>query len=623
MRLEGNPVRRTSAIRALAAALLLFSFEENSLSASPGATPAPAKTAIVVAAVQDLFVRPDETSSVDDQAILGDRVTVLEDAAGFAKVRTAAGEVAWIPERAIRRDDGAQALPQHAKVVRVSSTFAHIYSSPSFTKQKPLLTAPVGVTLEVGGFLEGEERGASGAYSWVRALLPDGRRGWVAARDVSIFPFKESSSSLPLKSPSDWIAFGKRFLGAPYTWGGTTPLGFDCSGLMTRIFSEHGVTLRRNSFEQAFQDPQLVPVAFEKLRPGDLLFFGTEDKIDHEAMWIGDGTVLQSTRHNVPGVQITPYDSPFLKPLFRYARRLKKEKEKTFLEGEEGFGARLDAAKVRRLESTLEEISRASGARFGIWFKDLSTGLSVSQNPSLVMHAASTMKTPVLLELLRRVDEGSLKLADELPVKNEFRSLVDGSPFSIGLEDNDGPTVARAGKTATLEFLAREMIVRSSNLATNILLTLLGPAEVQRFTDTLGAPTVHVRRCVEDTRAFEKGMNNETDAAGMGAVMEAVVRTPKLSAAAKAKAWEILIGQTFNEEIPAGLHPQSGAVVAHKTGSISSVQHDAAVVRLPDGREYVLVLLANDFGANETGRERVNAAARKMSRAVWEAMIAP
>jgi beta-lactamase class A len=105
--------------------------------------------------------------------------------------------------------------------------------------------------------------------------------------------------------------------------------------------------------------------------------------------------------------------------------------------------------------------------------------------------------------------------------------------------------------------------------------------------------------------------------------MEAVVRTPKLSAAAKAKAWEILIGQTFNEEIPAGLHPQSGAVVAHKTGSISSVQHDAAVVRLPDGREYVLVLLANDFGANEAGRERVYAAARKMSRAVWEAIIAP
>jgi len=606
--------------RALTAALLLLSFKEISLSASPEAKPDSLKTAVVVTAVQDLFVRPDETSSVDDQAILGDRVAVLEDAAGFAKVRTAAGAVAWIPERALRRGAGAEAPAAETRVARVTSNLAHVYPSPSFTKQKPLLTAPVGATMAFSDFLEGKEGGAGDAYSWVKVSLPDGRMGFIAARDVSLFPFKEN---LPLRFPSDWIAFGKRFLGAPYTWGGTTPLGFDCSGLITRIFSEHGVVLRRNTFEQAFQDPQLVPVAFEKLRPGDLLFFGTPDKIDHEAMWIGDGTVLQSTRHNVPGVQVTPYDSPFLKPLFRYARRLKTEEEKISLNGKGGAVPGFDAAKRHRLESTLEEISRASGARFGIWFKDLSSGLSLSKNPSLVMHAASTMKTPVLLELLRRVDEGSLKLSDELPVKNEFRSLVDGSPFSIGLEDNDGPTVARAGKTATIEFLAREMIVRSSNLATNLLLTLLDPAEVQKFTDALGAPTVHVRRCVEDTKAFDKGMNNETDAAGMGAVMEAVVTTPKLSTAAKAKAWEILIGQTFNEEIPAGLHPQSGAVVAHKTGSISSVQHDAAVVRLPDGREYVLVLLGNDFGANEAGRERVNAAARKMSRAVWEAMIAP
>jgi beta-lactamase class A len=102
-----------------------------------------------------------------------------------------------------------------------------------------------------------------------------------------------------------------------------------------------------------------------------------------------------------------------------------------------------------------------------------------------------------------------------------------------------------------------------------------------------------------------------------------VVRSPKLSATARAKAWEILTGQTFNEEIPAGLHPQSGAIVGHKTGNMSTSQHDAAVVRLPDGRAYVLVLLANDFGANEEGRRKVIDAARKMSRAVWEAMIAP
>ena len=581
-------------LRTLAAAFLLFSFEEISFAA------------VVTAAVQDLFTRPDETSSVDDQVILGERVEILEDTAGFARVRTAAGEVAWIPERALRRGDA----PAAAKVARVTSNFAHIYATPSFTKQKPLLTVPVGAQMIFSDFLEGKE---DETYSWVRVSLPDGREGFIAARDVEV---GAADAPLPLKSSSSWLAFGKRFLGTPYTWGGTTPLGFDCSGLVQRIFREHGVLLKRNSYEQAFQDPQLIPVSFEALRPGDLLFFGTEDKIDHEAMWLGDGMVLQSTRHDVPGVQVTPFDSPFLKPVFRYARRLG-------ISSKENAAPGLTPAKARELEGVLRGIAAASGGRFGIYAKDLTTGSFVSSNPSLSMHAASTMKTPVLLEVLRRVDAGTLNLSDEVPVKNEFKSLVDGSPFSNGLEENDGPTMKKLGGKATLEFLVTEMIVRSSNLATNLVLSLVGPENVQAFTDALGAPTVKVRRCVEDSKAFDKGVNNETDAAGMAAVMEAAVRSPKLSAAARAKAWEILTGQTFNEEIPAGLHPQSGAIVGHKTGSISSVQHDAAVVRLPDGRPYVLVLLANDFGANEEGRRKVTDAARKMSRAVWEAMIAP
>ena len=581
-------------LRTLAAAFLLFSFEEISFAA------------VVTAAVQDLFTRPDETSSVDDQVILGERVEILEDTAGFARVRTAAGEVAWIPERALRRGDA----PAAAKVARVTSNFAHVYATPSFTKQKPLLTAPVGAQMIFSDFLEGKE---DETYSWVRVSLPDGREGFIAARDVEV---GAADAPLSLKSSSSWLAFGKRFLGTPYTWGGTTPLGFDCSGLVQRIFREHGVLLKRNSYEQAFQDPQLIPVSFEALRPGDLLFFGTEDKIDHEAMWLGDGMVLQSTRHDVPGVQVTPFDSPFLKPVFRYARRLG-------ISSKENAAPGLTPAKARELEGVLRGIAAASGGRFGIYAKDLTTGSFVSSNPSLSMHAASTMKTPVLLEVLRRVDAGTLNLSDEVPVKNEFKSLVDGSPFSNGLEENDGPTMKKLGGKATLEFLVTEMIVRSSNLATNLVLSLVGPENVQAFTDALGAPTVKVRRCVEDSKAFDKGVNNETDAAGMAAVMEAAVRSPKLSAAARAKAWEILTGQTFNEEIPAGLHPQSGAIVGHKTGSISSVQHDAAVVRLPDGRPYVLVLLANDFGANEEGRRKVTDAARKMSRAVWEAMIAP
>ena len=597
------PIHDTSSSRR--ASRSLFPFIATLLVLSPVLA---AEKAVVTGAVENLYVRPDETSPVEDQVLLGEEVEVLEDTAGFAKVKTGAGEVAWIPGRALRRGEAAK--PR--KIARVTSNLAHVYATPSFTTSRPLLTAPVGARLAFSDFLEGKDK-ESDPYSWVRVVLPDGRAGFVTAPDVEL---SAADAPLSLKSPSSWLVFGKGFLGAPYTWGGTTPLGFDCSGLMQRIFSFHGILLKRNSYEQAFQDPQLIPIPFEALRPGDLLFFGTQDKIDHEAMWIGDGSVLQATRHNVPGVQVTPFDSPHLKPVFRYARRLK-------ISSNEKDAPALTAAKVRALERVLEMMAGGSGARFGIYFKDLTSGLSLSKNPSLVMHAASTMKTPVMLEVLRRVDAGTLTLEDELPVKNEFRSLADGSPFSVGLEEADAPTMKYHGRIAPLAFLVREMIVRSSNLATNIVLTLVGPESVQKLCDDLGAPTVHVRRCVEDSKAFDKGINNETDAAGMAVVMEACVRSPKLSDAAKGKAWEILTGQTFGDQIPAGLHPQSGAVVGHKTGSISSVQHDAAVVKLPDGRMYVLVLLANDFGANDAGRKRVIETTKKMSRAVWEAMIAP
>ena len=274
------------------------------------------------------------------------------------------------------------------------------------------------------------------------------------------------------------------------------------------------------------------------------------------------------------------------------------------------------------LEAQLRAIAGEGGASYGIYFKDLRGGAPIEIQAKRTMHAASTIKTAVMLEALRRVDEGTLRLSDELAVKNEFPSLVDGSPFSIGLDPAvEGELQPLLGRSASVELLMREMIVRSSNLAANILLTRLTPGSVQRFADALGARGVKIRRCLEDGKAYAQGVNNETDARGMGRLMEAARRSRKLSREAQETAWAILAGQAFNEQIPAGLPEASGAVVAHKTGTISSVQHDAAVVRLADGREYVLVLLANDFGANEDGRQRVVEQTRRMSRAAFDAML--
>ncbi len=588
-------------VRVPALASLLFL--SSAVVSAPLHSDPPARTAIVTDAVENVYVCPDATAEVDDQVILGETVESLEESKCFTKVRCPSGTVGWVDAHSLVVDTKAR----YGTPYEVASSFANLYRDPDFSSSRPLLTAPLAARLDVVRTFE------QGGHAWAEVRLPDGRRAFAAGADV--VPISEIRPAIP--DPAKWIEMAKRFVGAPYAWGGTTPFGFDCSGLVTRVLERHGIRLRRNSAELCFREPRLVPVRFDALQAGDLLFFGTEEKVDHVAMWLGDGTVVQATAYGVPSTQVTSFEeNARLKERFRYARRL------TAIPGAPRPGS-WNQAKRAALEARLKELATVSGVRFGIVFKELTSGASVRIGESHVMHAASTMKTAVLVELLRRLDAGTLKWTDELEVKNEFRSVVDGSTFAVELDpESEGPVAAKQGEKAPIGFLAREMIIRSSNFATNLLLQQVGALAVQKLLDELGAGTVRVRRGLSDIKAYDKGISNETDATGMATLMEAVVRSSRLSESSRKLAWEILAAQTFNEEIPAGLHPQSGAIVAHKTGSISTVQHDAGVVRLPDGREYLLVLLTDGFKGDEA-RKGVLAAGRKMSRAVWEAMISP
>jgi beta-lactamase class A len=589
-----------SALRRLPAVLLALIV---ALPATGQSTAAPS-AAVVVVPVANVLARPEATAPVEDQAILGESVESTRAEGRFLFVRTRSGSRGWIEATAVRpglADPTAERL-------EVTSNLAHVYRDPGFMTSAPLATMPLGARLGGLRTLEKEQ------HVWREVLLPDGQTGFVAGEDVAAERTREAA---PVLDPASWLAMTRRFLGAPYTWGGTTPWGFDCSGLVWRVLEQHGILLMRNSPEMCFRDPQLVPIRVEELAPGDLVFFGTEAKIDHVGFWAGEGNVLQATSYGVPSTQETPWVNERLAPRFRYARRL------AALPGAPRPSG-LTPAKAAALGKALDALAAEGKATFGIVVKDLGTGVTVKRNATTAMHAASTMKTAVLLEALRRVDGGTLSLSTGIPVVDCFQSIVDGSPFRLELESGSDDRIAPyLGKDARLDFVARQMIVGSSNLATNLMLGLCPPKDVQSFVDALGAPSVKVRRMVEDTKAFEAGISNETDAEGMAILIEAAVRSPKLSVEARQLAFEILAAQQFNDQIPAGIPKQAGAVVAHKTGSISKVQHDVAFVRLPDGREYVLVLLATDFGANEEGRKRVVETTQRMSRAVWEAMIAP
>jgi beta-lactamase class A len=223
----------------------------------------------------------------------------------------------------------------------------------------------------------------------------------------------------------------------------------------------------------------------------------------------------------------------------------------------------------------------------------------------VVFHAASTMKLPVMLRLF------AADLADgELLVENRFRSIVDGSEFRLSpKDDEDSGLYEQLGKSVPIRKLIERMIVRSSNLATNLLIERADPAAVTSLGRELGARETQVLRGVEDQKAFDAGKNNVTSAHDLMLLLEAVA-TDRVAHAAEMR--EILSRQELNEGIPAGL--PEGTKVAHKTGSIKRIYHDAALV-LPKGEKgYVLVVLTRGFEKEPDAVKLV----RAISKTVWE-----
>ena len=223
-------------------------------------------------------------------------------------------------------------------------------------------------------------------------------------------------------------------------------------------------------------------------------------------------------------------------------------------------------------------------------------------NEHQLFHAASTMKTPVMIELYRQAREGRFDLDDSIRVKNEFRSIVDGSRYSLTPEDDSYEELYdQIGEPRSIRTLMREMITASSNLATNILIEKVGAETTTETMRRYGADSIQVRRGVEDMKAYRRGLNNETSAHDLLVIFERLARGTAVSEAASEEMIQILKEQEFNDMIPARL-PDS-VEVAHKTGWITGLHHDSGIVFVPDGPTYVLVLLSENLEDEDAGIE--------------------
>jgi beta-lactamase class A len=270
------------------------------------------------------------------------------------------------------------------------------------------------------------------------------------------------------------------------------------------------------------------------------------------------------------------------------------------------------AADATGLRERVLSLVKASGAEVAVAFRTVDGRDELLIEPDKMFHAASTMKVPVMIELFRQVEAGTRSLDEPLAIRNEFHSIVDGSVYQLDVsDDSDTDVYKAAGGTLTLRQLCEAMITVSSNFAANLLIERLGVENIRSTVKRLGADGMQVLRGVEDGKAFEKGLNNTTTARGLLTLLEKLANGQAVNAKADAEMIAMLSRQKFNDAIPAGL--PSGTRVAHKTGNITKIHHDAAIVY--GERPYVLVVLVRGIQEQKDSAAVIAA----ISREVWSA----
>ena len=272
---------------------------------------------------------------------------------------------------------------------------------------------------------------------------------------------------------------------------------------------------------------------------------------------------------------------------------------------------------IQKLKNDLEVKIKESPATIAIAFQDIiDTNRVILINAHEEFHAASTMKTPVMIEVFKQVNKGKLSLRDSILVKNEFYSIVDSSIYQMDIgEDSESRLYNLVGQKRELEEMVSDMITHSSNLATNIVIDLVDAKKVTQTMRDLGAPDINVLRGVEDIKAYEQGLSNSTTAYDLMVMFTKMGQKRVVSSDACNKMIEILLNQHFNDQIPA-LLPKS-VKVAHKTGWISSATHDSGIVFLEDGRSYSLVILTKNWKSDKENRKLM----AELSKMIYDAYI--
>ena len=278
--------------------------------------PAPA-AAVVINSVENMFSKATASTDVVSQALLGDNVKILKaeknaEGEDWCQIETPDTYTGWVMASSLRfLKPGDKTYASAGKVFVVSGLLANTYREPDVTAHKPVMTAPISTVLEVVGD-KGER--------WLEVALPSGARAWIQKGDGDL---REAPWSWPRRPVADIIALSKRFIGVPYTWGGTSPLGLDCSGFVQLVYKMNGIAILRDADIQMTKSG-LVEVPKGQEQAGDLVFFGGAiDKIGHVGMMIDAENFINATVYLTPCVRIDNLKVERWAKIYQAARRPK------------------------------------------------------------------------------------------------------------------------------------------------------------------------------------------------------------------------------------------------------------------------------------------------------------
>lgn len=204
-------------------------------------------------------------------------------------------------------------------------------------------------------------------------------------------------------------------------------------------------------------------------------------------------------------------------------------------------------------------------------------------------YSASTMKLPVVIALMRAVERGALELTQQVRVHNDFASATGTDRFGVRRDEDDAPAVwTRLGEDVELGWLAEDMITMSGNLATDLVLELVGVEATHAVLAEVATGGSAVRRGIDDAPAQRAGVSNQVSAADLAALLVALDADALAAPVSSAHVRDLLAGNRWNDQIPAGL--PAGVRVEHKNGWDTGIRHDAGIVRPPDADPFVLAV---------------------------------